>query len=295
MSRCRLPFHALIIPLPPLPVEIWEYIIDCLGFEYQRRIDRPPHQETLHACGLVCHAWRNRSRIHLYANVLLEDIHIPSFQKTIRISQKLISLTTRRIWISNIHQRPVSSLFIRNKLDNLSELGIESLDLSREHSMLPRAPLSRSVHHLTLVGLQKSTVSQLIHFINSFHSLATLHIHLVRESMRFEHKGEILPKPQLNPSRSLTSARLPVVPCLDKVVGWYIREGTFFANLQELTLDWPDYPKGSEPSSYFGGVKALLGHCVSSIRSLTMTFGRVPMIEEVFEVCTSPQPALRAG
>ncbi|KAH8093197.1 hypothetical protein BXZ70DRAFT_909186 [Cristinia sonorae] len=52
-----------------LPVELWETIIDFCAYEARRA----SNMRLLHACALTCRAWLQRSRLHLYATIHLQN------------------------------------------------------------------------------------------------------------------------------------------------------------------------------------------------------------------------------
>jgi len=79
MAEPQLDVHSLdptcgtsVIQAPPLPVEIWEMIIDTCVYDDQYDMSLPYVQSaTLLACALTCKTWRIRALICLYRTVLL--------------------------------------------------------------------------------------------------------------------------------------------------------------------------------------------------------------------------------
>lgn len=65
---CRLPFHLSNGTPWQLPIELWEYVIDCIhadrtiGTPYALKLEG---RDTLRNCSLVCRAWLHRARLHL--------------------------------------------------------------------------------------------------------------------------------------------------------------------------------------------------------------------------------------
>ena len=156
-------------PLPRLPTEIWEFIIDQISYEDQSRVET----ETLHACALVCRSWHIRARLHLYREFWISGDHIPKLQTTLRNNSSL-SLSSTKVIKVECGTKPVSAFFLEPTLQNLTVLELDYLDLTKEHSLIMRGPLARSVTDLTLWELHSCPVSNLLRFLNSFHSLAYL-------------------------------------------------------------------------------------------------------------------------
>ena len=125
----------------------------------------------------------------------------------------------------------------RSVVDRLKHLDLKRLDLTKEHSLITRGSLSRSVTRLALWDLHSCSVSNLLRFINSFHSLADLTV-VFGHSQSLSHNGQILPRPGPIPHRSLKHLRLSVVPHFGQLMEWHTREGHFLANVEKLRLEW---------------------------------------------------------
>ena len=144
-----------------------------------------------------------------------------------------------------------------------------------------RGPLSHSVTELRLWSLCSCTVSGFLRFLNSFRSLLDLLLrHDIPSFLR--NSGQILPPPYPLPSRSLMSLYLEVAPGVDKLIEWYIREGSFLARIKMLNLSWDIEAEGG---IHFGVLKSLLHHCMGSLEDLTLTvFSSVnegPLMEKI--------------
>lgn len=277
-------YRVFLFPASPrLPIELCEYIIDWVSaarnpLDYH---DKEP-QETLHACILVCRAWQNRARMYLFTRVNLSSTYLPTLCRTLRNERHLSSFINGLV--IRCHQRtPISSLFISQRLQRLQSLSLYRLDLAREHSLLPGSLLSYSVKELYLWELQGRRVSQLIRFINSFHSLDNLLIHFASSSL--EYSGQILPKPGRISSHSLRLLKLDLVPGVSRLINWFLGAGPFLACLKTLCLTCRGFRDNSRFRSCFGGVGELLHRCSATIEILSLGIGDVPLVNEISDLC----------
>ena len=264
-------------PLPRLPTEIWEHIIDQISYEFED-FDKT---EKLSACSLVCRSWHIRARLHLYREFSILSDHIPQLQTTLRNNASLSLSSTKVINVICI-TKPVSALFVEPTLQNLTSFCIKGMDLTKEHSLIMRGPLARSVTHLELWRMYPCPVSSLLRFLNSFHSLTDLVISF-RGLLPLPHTGQIPPRPHPIPSRSLKTLSLGVVPGVGKLIDWYIREGYFLASLKKLQLSW-EYYLGQHDIHF--EVPALLPHqCMDTLEELTLSMyfdvSKGPFLNEV--------------
>ena len=260
-----MPFYIPSInPLPRLPTEIWECIIDRISYTNQDRVET----ETLHACALVCQSWHIRARLHLYREFWISGDHIPKLQTTLRNNSSL-SLSSTKVIKVECGTKPVSALFLKPTLQNLTVLDLASLDLTKEHFLIMRGPLARSVTDLKLIYLHSCPVSNLLRFLNSFHSLAYLDVVFSFPMYPLSHTGQILPRPQPITSRSLKTLSFDVVPGVGKLIEWYIREGHFLASLKKLTLSWGYL--SSEDDMHFEVPAFLLRQCMDTLEDLILT------------------------
>ena len=220
---------------------------------------------AFYACSLVCRSWLHRSRLHLYKRVDLWGDRISNFQTTLRKNPSISS--TRRIRVSCM-SNPISALFTLARLRNLEHLELHSPDLTKEHPLITRGLLSRSVTRLELWNLERCTVSCLLRFLNSFVSLTTLVVGFNSEEL--EHKGQILPHPRPIPSRFLTNLNISVVRGLERLIEWYIREGYYLSNIKKLELEWRFVAPFPEDHSCPDGPMSLLDHCADTLEHLTL-------------------------
>ena len=249
-------------PLPRLPTEIWEGIIDCIDIDPW--YFHGGETGILSACTLVCRSWHTRATLNLYRKFETKCNRLSNLQKTLRNNSSMFSLPNAIHVICTTTS--ISAFFIESKFKNLRFLALSFLDLANEHVLITRGPLSHSVTELRLWDLHSCTVSGLLRFLNSFHSLSDLDI-----SFRglLPHTGQILPRPHPIPSRSLKTLSLGVVPGVGKVIDWYIREGYFLASLKKLQLSW-EYYLGQHEIHF--EVPALLPHqCMDTLEELTLS------------------------
>ena len=257
-----MPFDIPSInPLPRLPTEIWECIIDQISYKNQDRVET----ETLHACALVCQSWHIRARLRLYREFSIPGDHIPKLQTTLRNNSSL-SLSSTEVIRVECGTKPVSALFLEPTLQKLTVLELAYLDLTKEHLLIMRGPLARSVTHLSLSELNSCPVSNLLRFLNSFHSLDYLNVFFAYKNL-LSHSGQILPRPQPIASRFLKTLSLWVDPGIGKLIEWYIREGYFLASLKKLQLLWGS--SLNEDDIHFEVPASLLRQCMVTLEDLT--------------------------
>ena len=243
----RLPYHLLISPLSRLPAEIWEQIIDWIGVDHWHDGSMT---DTLRACILVCRAWRDRARFHLYAYVCLRSSRLSKLQS---ITNKNRNLVVEVMHITCISHHILSALFVMKPFKDLTVLEIRDLNLSQEHPPLSITPLTYSIRTLELVETRPCTVSQLIRFINLFPRLSSLRFIMVT-GHELDHKGGLIPPPHSTPRPSLMSLQLALIPGVDRLIDWYTNEGVLLAELQSLALHSVESPSGFDVRTCCNGI-----------------------------------------
>ncbi|KAK7683425.1 hypothetical protein QCA50_013256 [Cerrena zonata] len=276
----QLPF-TLYGTLPWLPTEVCEEIIDWVAAAYDITKYSWGIQKTLYACALVCRAWVHCAQMHLFTNIQVRPKYLCRLHSSLQSAGHILS-SIRTLKIGYDQKVPISSFLVSHRLQNLSTLVIHGLDLAQEHTLLVRAPLFHTVQHLHLFGLKACKVSQLIRFINSFHSLISLELWFFFKIL--EHNGQILPRPSHISSYSLTSLELRLIPGVSRLLDWCLKAGSFFAHIQKLTLCCYGHADKSEFISCFRGVGALLQNCSATIEELTLRMWEVPMVNEVSDL-----------
>ena len=323
-------------PQPRLPIELCEHIIDFI-FSQAKDYDNHKTQEALSTCSLVCRAWCARARMHLFKKVLLVPGKVPSLDTILRrnpsitagIVQVVVSITRSRFdecfgsfkhalsnnwsgwyegsydhewhkWLDhNPYPSLLSSFAIQHLLTNMVYLEIEGLNLTQEHYCLHRAPLFRSVQHLSLNYLPSSQLSQLVRFINSFPSLSDLQVSFLKEQS-ISHRGQILPKQFHTVTRSLARLVLDLVPGISRLICWFLKAGALLTYLKDLTLCIDKFSTESDYRSVLEPVGELFRHCSSSLESLQVDIKERRYIEclpdlgkRIICMLSSTQPLLQ--
>ena len=276
----RLPFDVSISPLPRLPIEMWEYILDWIGADSESS----PETRTLHACALVCRSWHNRARLHLYRYFDIEGDRLPKLRTTLS-SNSNISLSSTTTIMVNRTTKPISALFTIPKSGSLRYLRLLSLDLTKEHSVITRGPLSRFVSRLELVNVRSCTVSNFLRFLNSFRSLTTLLVVFYPINSSLQHNGQVLPSPHPVVARSVKDLRLSAAPGLDLLIDWYIREDHFLVDLKKLSLErMRGLPLPGDRPHFDGPIFiSLLEYCANTLEDLTLstTSSEASVLDEI--------------
>ena len=179
----------------------------------------------------------------------------------------------------------LSALFIETRMKNLTHLEIHNASFE-EKSLLSRALLLRSVQHLTLRSFVGCTVACLIRITKACPQLSVLKIY-----SDLDDPGQILPQPRSLHKYPLVYLYLCYDPNASRFIDWYIREGTFLANLTELSLIF----LGSNPykaisAAYFDSMRALLDHCKHTLEILRMDF-YATKLEDGPNICMFYTPA----
>ena len=286
-----------IPPLSQLPTEIWERIIDWIG------IDSESHQsrylnKTLCACTLVCRSWLPRAWLNLYRSFEILPKCIPRFLSILRNNPRLSLSSTKSIVIGQqvtgaSDRKRLSALFTTTRVTNLKYLEIPYLKLTKEHSVITRGPLSRTVTSLYLWSIHSCSVANLLQFLNSFRSLTDLRLNFRSSNSKscdyLSYGGQILPRPRPISGRALNSLSLPLILGVDRMIQWYIREGSFLAKLKKLELKW-DHGLSQDGNrdrlcSNFDTFTPLLGHCAGVLEDLTIdihcSIDGGPVIDEI--------------
>ena len=263
--------NPLITPLPQLPIEVWEQSIDWIATQYSA-------QKDLLSCVLVCQAWRDRARLHLYGNIELGISRLSQFLSTIRNSPGFPFSFIKTMVIDRRGSKggTLSALFILNRMKNLTHLRLHHASF-KENSLLSRALLLRSVQHLDLQSMVDCTVACLILITKACPLLVTLGFHSY-----LNDPGQILPPPCPVHNRSLICLNLNLSSGSDRFIQWYILEGSFLASLRELHLSW--FPHASNSRAYSDSMRPLLCHCRRTLETLRIDFNE-PLLEQDLNPC----------
>ena len=272
---------------------MWECILDWIVFQL-RGISIAANREMvqrLSTCSLVCRAWRVRSQAHLFKAVTLNYEELASLDTVLTNSPAICSGIEEMHLLKKSKSMSISFFVIRHQLSNLTDLNIGGLDLTREHQWFHRSTLFRSVQRLHLYDLQTCQLSQLIRFVNCFHSLYSLG--MLFAFNKLEHKGQILPKPFHAGARSLTWLQLHLTPGVSRFIDWLLKPKILLAQLKALVLYVWNIPDETEFLSSFEGLERLLSFCRNSIEELKLRLNRVPMVESVFGIGKHSFPRVR--
>ena len=185
---CQQAVLLLLPPPPPgstmfamaltIPIEIQEYIIDCLR-------EDPP---SLHICSQVCQAWLPRTRIHLFRTISLHTSQDPVALRRFFQEKPFLKSFVQQLSVSALpYIYPNPTLFETIPIQLLPELPfIQALSFSdRQQTGRPRyfsfrpvalACLARYslVQTLSLGPLAFSTCTELVQLVSAFPALLRL-------------------------------------------------------------------------------------------------------------------------
>ena len=238
--------------------------------------------ERISTCSLVCRAWRTRAQAHLFKNIITNHEGLHSLDKVLRTNPAISSSIVYLMVVKKSKTPSISFFAIRHQLSKLTFLQINGFDFTREHAWLCRSPLFRSVRALRLYTLQICQLSQLIRFINCFHSLASLEIDF--DFYQLEHKGQILPKPSGTETRSLKWLKIELIPGVSRLIDWFLTEESCLSQLNGLLLYIRMIKDEATFGSCFEGLDGLLESCRNSIENFTLRLESVPMVESVSDI-----------
>ena len=184
--------------------------------------------------------------------------------------------------------RPISGFFTIYKFKNLRCLRIDKLDLTREHLPVTKGPIFRTVTHLNLAAIHSCTVSNILRFVNSFHSLTDL-LFVCDDQKLFQHKWGVLSPPRSTSVPRLRRLCLRVIPGVGELIEWYIQEGQFLKTLEvlELMSDIKYDRPSPEYHAYIDSCTALLRHCAGTLRDLTFggqSLNKTPLVDKVANI-----------
>ena len=221
--------------------------------------------------------------MHLYTRGDVTLKHLRPFGDALKNNTLL---STSIVELNLIYAPPflVSALLASHKLPQLRALTLGYLDLIGEHSLLYRAVSFHSVRDLRLAQLRPCKASQLIRFINYFHYLSSLEL----QQFKFEslgYQGQSLPKAFNASTRSLTALSLELIPGMHRVIRWFLKAGIFLKNVKHLTLTCENRHDKAQLRTAFQGVDLLLDCCSPTVEELDLRFLKIPMIEEISDLC----------
>ncbi|KAH8092535.1 hypothetical protein BXZ70DRAFT_459070 [Cristinia sonorae] len=183
---------SIVTPLPRLPPELMDYIIDHLH----------KSSKELKVLGLVCRAWLISTRYHLFRtirvlgsckhrgqhntprslNTLSKLLRTPS--STIRNCIRALTVTSKRIGSTVAEQSRVrisSLLTLLELLPNLETLKFRDVYIMDHIAMTPpHSNVCPRLHRIELHLVGASTCLPLLALIRCFRSVKSIHIHQVQ-------------------------------------------------------------------------------------------------------------------
>ena len=233
---------------------------------------------------LVCKAWKIRAQMHLFSNVSTPVTRLPIFGNSLKSTRYLRSFIRRLTIFFDIDDEgndTMSAFCMANNLQNLEFLHLVEFDLTREHPSIFKVPLLRPVKHLHLLDIRKCSLSQLVRFINMFHSLSSMILRFQLDTL--EHHEEILPKPSRVQGRSLAQLDIHLIPGIGKFLDWCMKEEMLLVNIRKLVLRC--YLDGPVVCSCFQEAGSLLQACKASVTELHLDFRTEDPDTGVLDLC----------
>ncbi|KAJ3473419.1 hypothetical protein NLI96_g13009 [Meripilus lineatus] len=175
-------------PIPTLPLEIYEGIIELIDVQFPRRSDLLFYHlrlKTLHSCVLVCRDWVTKSRIQLYRKVILDHKQqADDFIETVSTNPKLgeyvqileinpgardRSDNDTRDWILRAHD------ILPPLLPRLFHLGYSRLHILRS-PFIHISSKFKQVPSLSISDMGHQPFQEVVHLFSGFTNLQKLEI-----------------------------------------------------------------------------------------------------------------------
>ncbi|KAJ3480189.1 hypothetical protein NLI96_g8525 [Meripilus lineatus] len=259
--------------VPRFPHEIFEFIIDFIGYdEYDGRV------EWLHWCSLVCSSWEYRARPHLLRVVRLgntrhvESLHQALLQKP-HYRPLIRTLKFRFPRRDHLSTKP---RLARDAFDNLSTVWFSEA-ISKIPRLLPnlyklefhrlpsfdiiQSELPRfcrrfgNIRSLRLGHLTEQTFYQIVHIINEIRGLRSVEI----SDCSWEQFGRVHPFQQ----RRLSEVYLDLRPDFEGAISAWMIQSDSLSALRSLT--WWSYKESRDQ------ISRILKCCEQTLREATMT------------------------
>lgn len=271
--------------IPRLPQELHLKVIDLIAVDLNDYgFGHPDLQSTLLSCMLVCHFWLSYARQHLYRNIHInaseQSRDLMRWRACVKYSSsRSISLTVKTVHISFFESTSsLSAFLVFQRLSNLRCLFLHRLDLKKEPISLYKAIAHLvSLYYVDLHHLEECTATELIRFINSFHSLSKLNISFHHNASRLKIGGH-LPS-LLNPHKlTLESLKIRPIPGISTLLRWMVRTRSFVTRLKKLTIE---FKNGKLTESRYQGIDELIGHCGGHLEELILYPNWVTVSEEI--------------
>ncbi|KAH8078434.1 hypothetical protein BXZ70DRAFT_961776 [Cristinia sonorae] len=175
-----MPPRKYLKPSPPLPVEVWEVIIDFVARIFVSGSSREWQRRTLYACTLTCRAFVPRASFHLSFHRVATTTYLRSRAELtevvdlLKIRPGLAGVVDvlvvqadddgdNQAWVSAVPMQ------LGVKLKNITTLKLVSVDLTRRHPDFYRAlKLFRAVKCVELVATRYSLCHQISQLANGW-------------------------------------------------------------------------------------------------------------------------------
>ena len=152
-------------PIHSLPLELEEYIIDCLQDD----------KFALLACALVCHSWIARAQSHIFHEVRLSDSRADGFAQVLETSPHIARyVRVCRVKAMGLRYKNLMSVF--PMLDNVQQLHISAFRPGMPAIELLAASCS-SITSLSLRSCLFVTANEIFTFLAALRRLDSLEIH----------------------------------------------------------------------------------------------------------------------
>ena len=276
-----------------LLVELYERIIDHLAGIYtvwnSNYDDSMDYRRDLRSCALVCRAWLDRSRVHLFSIVHVEGTKLRSFERTIRISPTISPFVQNfdfwNTYLDETAHTPADktsetmshAIRVAEKLKNIWKLNVGHINMNSEHPRLPELIRALgSASKLSVVSVYSTTptrLTQLLRVVTAFHRarLLKFRVPIITPSYPIRHRPYLA-------DGSLLALQLSIEQGTSHFLEWLINRRTFTSKLRAIEIDLTTPLPSSEIHSSLALLSQLLEDCGDHIEEFT--FGADVTVKE---------------
>ena len=261
---------------PSLPTEVCEQTIDWLVIGYTPQFGRTYYgnvslRRDLSNCALVCHAWRPRAQMYLFAflrisgkglshyeAILLKSPILCGFAKELYFYNEYVGQSQGKTTDKTV-ETASHALRIAHKLPHVYYFVMNRVNMASEHTHLPKYMTAlRNINQLYFFSPTPAKLSQIARMIVGLKGLSTLYL---RVPIIVDSNPLPLPVPCYATKSSLARLELVIGPGGHSLLDWLVHANSFTTSLQVLQVGMEDPIPQSEVTLAVQGIQSLLDRC----------------------------------